>query len=66
MSKSKKELTYETALRELQEIVSQLQEEAIGMDELTGKVARAAELIRFCREKLRSTETDVEKLMGEG
>ena len=53
---------YESALRELQEIVAQLQDEAIGMDQLTAKVARATELLRFCREKLRDTSQEVEAL----
>jgi exodeoxyribonuclease VII small subunit len=60
-----KKLTYEKALTELQQIVDELQEDAIGIDELSEKVGRAAELIRFCREKLRSTEADIDRLFAE-
>jgi exodeoxyribonuclease VII small subunit len=60
-----KKLTYEKALTELQQIVEELQEDAIGIDELSEKVGRAAELIRFCREKLRSTEADIDRLFAE-
>ena len=58
-------LTYEKAFAELQTIVNDLQEDTVGIDQLSDKVSRAAELIRFCREKLRSTEADVDRLLGE-
>lgn len=56
------ELTYEQALAELQAIVADLQEDAIGIDELAEKSERAADLIRFCRERLRRTEERLETL----
>lgn len=62
MTKQKQKLSYELALRELQEIVNYLQEENLGMDDLTEKVARATELLNYCREKLRETEASVEVL----
>ncbi len=61
----KEKLTYEKAMAELQSIVNDLQEDAIGIDKLSDKMNRAAELIRFCREKLRSTEEEVDRLLGE-
>lgn len=62
MSKTKTLLSYEAALKELQEIVAQLQDDAIGMDELSEKIKRSAELINFCREKLRTVEGEVKGL----
>jgi exodeoxyribonuclease VII small subunit len=56
------ELTYEKALQELQSITQDLQEGKIGIDALAAQLQRAAELIRFCREKLRSVETEIEGL----
>ena len=55
----KKELNYDSAMQELQGIVNQLQEETIGVDELSEKVKRAGELVKFCQEKLRQTEEEV-------
>jgi exodeoxyribonuclease VII small subunit len=66
MTKQKTKLTYESALKELQGIVTQLQEEAVSMDDLSEKVSRAAELLNFCREKLRETEEKVEGLFEIG
>ena len=63
MAKTKK-LTYESAMEELQTIVNQLQEEAVNVDELSAKVKRAAELVKFCQEKLRSTEEELGGLFG--
>ena len=57
-----KKMTYESALAEVQNIVNELQDATVSIDELTQKVARAAELIRFCREKLTKTEEQVNQL----
>lgn len=62
MTKQKTKLTYESALQELQEIVTNLQESTISMDDLAEKVTRAADLLKFCREKLRTTEEQVKGL----
>ena len=59
------ETTYESALEELQQITQHLQEGKIGIDELAVQLQRAAELIRFCREKLRNVEKDIEGLFEE-
>ena len=65
MKKQPEQLTYESAQTELQQIVQDLQNEAVGIDELTAKIARASELIRFCRERLRMTEEEIGKLTGQ-
>ncbi len=65
MSNKDQSLTYEQALRELQGIVAQLQEESSNIDELSERVRRAAALVKYCREKLRSTEEVVQQLLEE-
>ena len=62
MKKQSEVLTYTAAYAELQQIVSEVQDESTDLDELTAKIARATELIRFCRERLRLTEEEVGKL----
>lgn len=57
------ELTYASAFTELENIMQDLQEDKISVDELTVKVKRAAELITFCNEMLRSTEAEVTKIV---
>ena len=56
---AEKKLTYESAYTELGGIMEDLQNDAIGVDELTTKVKRAALLIKFCNEMLRTTEEEV-------
>ncbi|MFZ2899331.1 MAG: exodeoxyribonuclease VII small subunit [Saprospiraceae bacterium] len=58
-------MTYDQALAELKDILRELQEGQTSMEELSGKVKRAAELVDFCKEKLRKTEEEVEELLGE-
>ncbi len=62
---SKKKPAYESALKELQEILAQLQDQQVSVDELSAKVKRAAELIKFCREKLREVKDETDKLFEE-
>jgi exodeoxyribonuclease VII small subunit len=56
---------YTEAFEELQQIVSQIEEGAITIDELSEKVKRAALLIRICKAKLTSTEEDVNQILKE-
>ncbi|RMF27397.1 MAG: exodeoxyribonuclease VII small subunit [Bacteroidetes bacterium] len=60
--KKKLPTTYEAALNELQQILTELQSGSARIDELGTRVQRAAELIAFCRQKLRDTEAQVENL----
>lgn len=61
----KKTLNYQSAMEELQIIVAQLEANAIGIDELSEKVKRAAELVQFCQQKLRTTEKEMDNLFDE-
>lgn len=56
-------MTYESAFAQLNEIAGDMEDEAISVDELAAKVKLAAELISFCQQKLRNTETEVSKII---
>lgn len=58
-----KKTTYAKAYAELEGIMQDLQEDKISVDDLAVKVKRAVELITFCSDMLRSTESEVEKLV---
>lgn len=58
-----KTINYTEAIIELETIVSDLENATIGVDELSEKVKRAAELIKFCRSKLTSTEKEVSAIL---
>ena len=58
-------MTYTAAFDELQQIVSDMEDGEITVDELAVKVKRAAELIKICKQKLTSTEEDVNAILKE-
>ena len=58
-------LTYQAALQELQTILAELQEQQVSIDELGARSQRAAQLIAFCQDKLRQTETTIQSLFPE-
>ncbi|NCC71820.1 MAG: exodeoxyribonuclease VII small subunit [Sphingobacteriia bacterium] len=60
-----KQPNYIEAFEELQQIVSDIEKGEISVDELSVKVKRASELIRICRNKLITTESDVGKILEE-
>lgn len=59
-------LTYEAALKQLNEIVQQLERKEIKIDELSNTVEKAKQLVDFCREKLDKTEADIKKIIDDG
>jgi exodeoxyribonuclease VII small subunit len=59
------EITYTAAFEELQQIVRDMEDGEITVDELAIKVKRAAELIKVCKNKLSSTEEDVNLILKE-
>lgn len=60
-----KENNYTTAFEELQQIVRDMEDGEITVDELSVKVKRATELIKICKNKLTSTEEDVNQILKE-
>jgi len=58
-------VNYTEAFKELQLIVTEIEKGEISVDELSEKVKRAAQLIKFCKTKLTTTEEDVSKILKE-
>ena len=53
------DLTYTQAMQELDAIVAKMQSENCDIDALSQMTKRAAELIKFCKEKLFTTDQEV-------
>lgn len=62
-SKMNDSINYTEAFEELQRIVSEIENGEISVDELSEKVKRATHLIRICKQKLTSTEEDVNNIL---
>lgn len=58
-------MNYTSAFEELQQIVRDMEDGEITVDELSVKVKRATELIKFCKQKLTTTEEDVNQILKE-
>ena len=59
------EPTYAAAIGELEAILVELEDDALDVDRLAERVARAAELIRLCRNRITGTRLEVEKIVAE-
>ena len=55
---------YAAALAELQTILNALEASDVDVDALAAHVDRAAELLRFCRERLVAAETQVTEIVA--
>ena len=56
-------ITYEKAMKEIEDIADKMERREYTIDELTEKLARAQQLIIFCREKLVKTDEEINNLL---
>ena len=62
---SEKKPSFNKAVEELENILDQIESGELDVDELSGKVKRASELLRLCQSKLRDTEEEIDKIIDE-
>ena len=62
---TQEKITYSRAVEELEQILAEIESETVDVDVLTEKVKRATHLIKWCKARLRKTETDVQKVLAE-
>jgi len=58
-----KDPTYNEAILEIEEILQKIESGELDVDELTDKVKRVAFLLETCKKKLRSTESEIQKVI---
>lgn len=61
----KEEKTYREAVEELEGIVRKMESDTCDIDKLSDYTKRALELLKFCKERLFSTNKEVEKCLEE-
>lgn len=59
-----KELSYTEAYNELQIIAENLESGKYNIDEISDKIKRAAELVNYCKTKLRSIENEIDEALA--
>ena len=63
-NKSTDSLKYSDAIKRLEEIVSNIENEEYDIDVLTDYVAEATKLIAFCKSKLHRTEEEINNIFS--
>ena len=58
-----KDPTYNEAILEIEEILQKIESGELDVDELTDKVKRVAYLLETCKKKLKSTESEIQKVI---
>ena len=59
------EVRWADAILELEAILAKLDDDALDVDALAQQVARAAELIGLCRDRIARTRLEVERIVGD-
>ena len=57
--------TYSDAMARLEEIMGKIQGGRVDIDQLTGLLKEAQELVKFCREKLYKVDEEIKALTEE-
>ncbi|MFB9864131.1 exodeoxyribonuclease VII small subunit [Rufibacter immobilis] len=58
-------ITYKQATQELEAILKAIENDDVDVDELTQKVQRSSELIKLCKQKLRTAEDAINQVFND-
>jgi exodeoxyribonuclease VII small subunit len=58
-----KDPTYGEAMAEIEDILDKIESGELDVDELTEKVKRVAGLLDICKKKLKTTESEIQKVI---
>ncbi len=59
----KKDINYEEAVGQLEEIARKMENGEFEIDELATQLKKAQQLIKLCNDKLRSTDEEIRKIL---
>ena len=59
---AKKEFSFTNAVKEIEEILKNIEGGELDIDSLASEVKKASELIRLCQKKLRTTEEEINSI----
>lgn len=59
----KKNLKYEEAVEQLEQIVRKMENDELDIDSLTEELKKAQELLKLCKAKLTSTDEEIRKML---
>ncbi len=61
-----KEISYENAVKQLEEIVAGMENNELDIDSLSDRLKTARNLIKLCKDKLAKAENDIADILDEG
>ena len=61
----KKNIKYEEAVSQLEEIVEKMENDELDIDQLSDQLKRAKALVKICKDKLTKTDDEIKKLLDE-
>lgn len=59
------QIKYEEAIKKLEIIARQLEQNELPIDQIADKLREAQELVNFCKEQLLSVEQEIQKIIDE-
>jgi exodeoxyribonuclease VII small subunit len=58
------EINYEAAVKELEQIVSKMENDELDIDQMSVQLKRAQELMKLCKDKLTKTDEEIQKILA--
>lgn len=58
-----KDIKYEEAVRQLEKIVDKMESGEFDIDSMAAQLKNAQELVKLCKDKLKRTDADIQKLL---
>lgn len=62
---AKKEIGFNQAVKQIEEILKNIEEGEPDIDRLSDNIRKAAELIKICRQRLRETEEKIDGIISD-
>ncbi|MDF1560799.1 MAG: exodeoxyribonuclease VII small subunit [Bacteroidales bacterium] len=62
---AKKEIGFNQAVKQIEEILKNIEEGEPDIDRLSDNIRKAAELIKICRQRLRETEEKIDGIIND-
>lgn len=63
---AKEEIKYEDAVKELEHIVAQMENNELDIDVMGERLKKAQKLMKLCRDKLTKADQEVKKILDDG
>jgi exodeoxyribonuclease VII small subunit len=58
-----KEIKYEEAVKQLEDIVKQLESGELDLDDMSSELKKAQQLIKICKDRLTKTDEEIKKIL---